>query len=195
MVFLLLGLGLPLLLLLLIAFFYNKLVKARQFREEALSGIDVQLKRRADLVPQLVESVKGYAGHEKAVFEEVTALRSAAGTQDIHDIKARAATEQKMTQGLANIIAIAEDYADLKASANFIKLMDSLIDIEDHLQMARRYYNGTVRNLNILVQSFPGNLVAGLFGFAAQEFFELDSVADRLPPHVSFTASGKGEPA
>jgi LemA protein len=163
---------------------YNKLVANRNLVAEGWSGIDVQLKRRNDLIPNLIETVKGYMGHERGVLEQVTELRAkslqAAGVGD----KARA--EGALGAALANLFAVAENYPDLKASQNFIELQKSLADIEDQIQLARRYYNGAARNFNILIQSFPSNLVANTFKFTPVEYFEIEEAAERVVPKVAF---------
>ncbi len=161
---------------------FNQLVRTRQMANEAWSGIDVQLKRRSDLIPNLVETVKGYAGHERSVLEEVTALRGAARNLPSDDVAVRAQAEGALSAALGKLFALSENYPDLKASANFLGLQQQLSDLENELQMARRYYNGTVRNLNVLVQSFPSNLIAGAFGFTLREFFEISDAADRAAP-------------
>jgi len=163
---------------------FNRLVRTRQMANEAWSGIDVQLKRRSDLVPNLVEAVKGYAAHERGVLDEVTQLRGAARAVPESNVAARAQAEGALSAALGRLIALSENYPDLKASANFLGLQQQLADLENELQMARRYYNGAVRNLNVLVQSFPSNLVAGLFGFAPRDFFELDDAGERAAPQV-----------
>ena len=163
---------------------FNHLVRTRQMANEAWSGIDVQLKRRSDLVPNLVEAVKGYAAHERGVLDEVTQLRGAARAVPEGNVAARAQAEGALSAALGRLIALSENYPDLKASANFLGLQQQLADLENELQMARRYYNGAVRNLNVLVQSFPSNLVAGLFGFAPRDFFELDDAGERAAPQV-----------
>jgi LemA protein len=163
---------------------FNQLVRSRQMANEAWSGIDVQLKRRSDLVPILVESVKGYVAHERSVLEQVTELRGAARALPEGDVAARARAEGALSAALGKLIAVAENYPDLKASANFLQLQQQLSDLENELQMARRYYNGAVRNLNVLVQSFPSNLIAGAFGVAQRDFFELADAADRAVPQV-----------
>jgi len=160
---------------------FNNLVRTRQMANEAWSGIDVQLKRRHDLVPNLVDAVKGYAGHERSVLEQVTQLRSAARALPQGDVAARAQAEGALSAALGKLFALAENYPDLKASNNFLELQKQLSDLENELQMARRYYNGTVRNLNVLVQSFPSNLIAGLFGFGPREFFELAEGEGAVP--------------
>ena len=169
---------------------FNRLVRTRQMANEAWSGIDVQLKRRSDLVPNLVEAVKGYAAHERSVLDEVTRLRAAARALPADDIASRAQAEGALSLALGKLVALAENYPDLKASANFLDLQQQLSQLETQLQMARRYYNGAVRNQNVLVQSFPGNLVAGLFGFTQRDYFELSSESERAVPQVGF-ASGQ----
>lgn len=163
---------------------YNRLVRGRNLVREAWSGIDVQLKRRADLVPNLVETVKGYAAHESQVLERVTELRSRSFT-------AQGPAEQGRIQGelgraLAGLLAVAENYPGLKADASFLNLQQQLAGLEEQLQMARRYYNGAARDLNIAIESFPANMVAGPFGFQPVEYFELEDAADRRAPGVSF---------
>jgi LemA protein len=164
---------------------YNRLVRARQMTDEAWSGIDVQLKRRSDLVPNLVEAVKGYAAHERGLFEQVTALRTAAQSVPSADVEGRARAEGALSQALGRLLAVAENYPDLKASANFLELQKELSALENELQMARRYYNGAVRNLNTMVQSFPSNLVAGLFRFSLRDYFELSDAAEGAVPQVA----------
>jgi len=163
---------------------YNGLVKLRNMVEEAWSGIDVQLKRRADLVPNLVSTVKGYAGHEKETLEEVIRLRNQA--QSAHGVGETAQAQGLLGAALGKLVALAESYPDLKANQNFMQLQSSLGEIEEQLQLARRYYNGSVRNLNIKVESFPSNLIAGRFSFAKAEFFELENAAERAVPKVEF---------
>ena len=164
---------------------FNSLVRTRQMANEAWSGIDVQLKRRSELVPNLVESVKGYATHERSVLEEVTRLRNAAREVPADDVIGRGQAERALTGAIGKLVALAENYPALKASENFLELQRELSQLEDELQMARRYYNGTVRNQNVLVQSFPGNLVAGLFGFAVRDYFELSDATQRDVPQVA----------
>lgn len=161
---------------------YNRLVQGRILVREAFSGVDVQLKRRHDLIPNLVNTVAGYAGFERSVLDEVIRLRSQAmGDQSIPD-KQRG--ENALSDGLMTLFAVAENYPDLKAGSNFLDLQQQLSSIEDDLQKARRYYNGTVRDYNILVQSFPSNLVARMFEFPPAKFFELESLAEREVPEV-----------
>jgi LemA protein len=164
---------------------FNTLVRARQMANEAWSGIDVQLKRRSDLIPNLVETVKAYAGHERSVLEEVTALRGAARALPTDDVASRAQAEGALSVALGKLLAVAESYPDLKASGNFLELQQQLNALENELQMARRYYNGAVRNLNVLVQSFPSNLIAGVFGFAPRDYFEVSDAADRAVPQIN----------
>jgi len=163
---------------------FNRLVRTRQMANEAWSGIDVQLKRRSDLVPNLVDTVKGYAAHERSVLEEVTALRGAARALPSDDVAARAQAEGALSAALGRLFALSENYPDLKASANFLGLQQQLSDLENDIQMARRYYNGAVRNLNVLVQSFPSNLIAGVFGFAQRDYFELSDATEGTVPQV-----------
>ena len=165
---------------------FNRLVRQRNLAREGWSGIDVQLKRRTDLVPNLVETVKAYAAHERAVFEEVTASRASSMAAD--NITGQAAAERALQGSLGKLFAVAEAYPELKANANFLALQQQLAEIEDQLQMARRYYNGTVRNLNIGIQSFPNNLLAGLLGFHEQPFFELDDRSEAASPSIAFQA-------
>jgi LemA protein len=164
---------------------FNGLVRTRQMANEAWSGIDVQLKRRSDLVPNLVEAVKGYAAHERNVLEQVTELRGQARGLPSDDVARRAQAEGALSVALGKLIALAENYPDLKASSNFLELQQQLSVLEDEIQMARRYYNGTVRNLNVLAQSFPSNLIAGLFGFGQRDYFEIADAADRAVPQVA----------
>jgi LemA protein len=163
---------------------FNRLVRSRQMAQEGLSGIDVQLKRRADLIPNLIEAVKGYMGHERGVLEKVTELR----TQSLQagSLAEKGQVEGALSRALGNLFAVAENYPDLKASANFIQLQQSLADIEDQVQLARRYYNGTARNFNILIQSFPSNLMASAFHFTTVEYFEIEDAAERAVPKVAF---------
>lgn len=165
---------------------FNRLVRLRNLVREGWSGIDVQLKRRTDLVPNLVETVKAYAAHERAVFEEVTAMR--ASSIAANDVNGQATAERGLQASLGKLFAVAEAYPELKANQNFLALQQQLAEIEDQLQMARRYYNGTVRNLNIAIQSFPNNLVAGMLGFHEQPFFELGDRSEAAAPGIAFQA-------
>ncbi|ACU90714.1 LemA family protein [Desulfomicrobium baculatum] len=163
---------------------YNGLVRMRNMVQEAWSGIDVQLKRRTDLIPNLVSTVKGYAEHEKGTLEEVIRLRGLA--QNAHGVGETAQAQGLLGAALGKLFALAESYPELKANANFAQLQASLGEIEEQIQLARRYYNGAARNLNIAVESFPSNLVAGRFGFEKAEFFELESPSERAVPKVEF---------
>lgn len=165
---------------------YNGLVRSRQMTEEAWSGIDVQLKRRADLIPNLVETVKGYAKHEKDALREVTEMRTRAQAVPAGDVAGRAAAEGMLSQALGRLMAVAEAYPDLKANDNFRDLQQTLETMESEIQMSRRYYNGSVRELNVKVESFPSNLVANYFKFQQAEYFELEDPADRQNPQVQF---------
>jgi LemA protein len=165
---------------------YNSLVRNRQLVREGWSGISVQLKRRADLIPNLLATVQGYMTHERELLNEVTALRARAqALGDTHPAE-RAAAEGLLGAALGRLIAVAENYPDLKASANFLEFQESLETIENELQFARRYYNGAARQYNTAVEQFPSNLVAGSFGFEPAEFFTLDDPADAAVPKVSF---------
>ena len=179
-------LGIVVLVGLYVVMAYNGLVKARQMAEEAWSGIDVQLKRRADLVPNLIETVKGYAAHEKGTLEEVVKLRNQAQAVPAGDVEGRAVAEGLLGQALGKLFALAEAYPDLKANQNFAELQASLETIEGEIQMSRRYYNGAARDLNVKVESFPSNLIAGQFGFAKKPYFEITNEADRAVPSVRF---------
>ncbi len=163
---------------------YNQLVKFKNMVSEGWSGIDVQLKKRANLIPNLVETVKGYMGHEKALLEKVTELRSK--SMQATDPAQKGPLEGAIGRSLANILAVAEQYPDLKADQGFRDLQKQLSQIESDIEMARRYYNGTVRNLNIRVESFPSNIIAGKFNFTCAEFFEIEDQQDRQTPQVRF---------
>lgn len=167
-----------------VVFIYNRFVRNRNRVDEAWSGIDVQLKRRTDLIPNLVETVKGYAGHEQHTLQELTALRATVGRGD--NVGARGAVEAQIGHALGRLLAVAEAYPDLKANENFRALQTELAGVEDQIQYARRYYNGATRVLNILVESFPSNLIARQFGFTKAEYFELQSPTERTVPAVSF---------
>ncbi|MGE4441833.1 MAG: LemA family protein [Desulfomicrobium sp.] len=184
MIAFLVALALAAALLLWAVLIYNGLVRMRNTVEEAWSGIDVQLKRRTDLIPNLVSTVKGYAEHEKGTLEEVIRLRGLA--QNAHGVGETAQAQGLLGAALGKLFALAESYPELKANANFAQLQASLGEIEEQVQLSRRYYNGAVRNLNIAVESFPSNLVAGRFGFEKAEFFELESPAERAVPKVEF---------
>ncbi len=165
-------------------YLYNQLVRQKNLMKEAESGIDVQLKRRHDLIPNLIETVKGYQRHEKTTLEEVVKLRTQ--LQCPVPMKDRPGLESQLSRSLKTIFALAESYPDLKANQNFLDLQKNLVEIEDQIQMARRYYNGTVRDYNVAVQQFPGNIVADKFGFKPAEFFEIEYATERKTPDVKF---------
>ena len=163
---------------------YNRFVRLKNGADAAWSDIDVQLKRRWELVPNLVETVKGYASHERATFEEVTRARSAAMSAAAPADKAQA--ETALTGSLRSLFAVAEQYPELRASQSFLSLQTELSSLEEAIQNARRYYNAVVRDLNTAVETFPGNLVAGMVGVGKRDYFELGSEAERAAPRVSF---------
>ena len=167
-----------------VVFYYNRLVRTRNMLQEGWSGIDVQLRRRADLVPNLIETVKGYAAHEHGIFEDLADKRAQSLTANT--VTGQVAAEQAMQGALGRLFAVAEAYPELKADANFRQLQTELEQIEDQLQLARRYYNGVAREMNTRVQSFPGNLVAARFGFTSASYFELGDEAARAAPKVAF---------
>jgi LemA protein len=179
-------LGLLLLALLAGVAIYNRFVRLRNAADGAWSDIDVQLKRRYDLIPNLVETVKGYAAHEQSTFDQVTRARSQAMQASTPAESARA--EGDLTNVLKSLFAVAESYPELKANQNFLALQADLARIEDAIQNARRYYNALVRDLNTQVESFPASVVASTFGFGKREYFELDDAAERRAPEVRFTA-------
>ena len=161
---------------------YNRLVKGRLMVSEGYSGIDVQLKRRHNLIPNLVSTVQGYANFERGVLENVTRLRSQLAEDK--PLKETAKRENELSSSLKHLFAVAENYPDLKASRSFLELQKQLTDIEDTIQKARRYYNATVRDYNIRVQSFPSLIVAKLFAFKAAEFFQLVTSSESEVPRV-----------
>lgn len=163
---------------------YNGLVKLRNGAESAWSDIDVQLKRRYELIPNLVETVKGYAKHERSTFEEVTNARSQA--MQASGPEAKATAEGNLTRVLKSLFAVAEAYPELRANQNFLSLQEELSKLENAIQNARRYYNAVVRDLNTRCEAFPSNLVANNFGFAKMEYFELDAPEERTAPAVHF---------
>ena len=170
------------LLVLWLAFAYNRLVRARNMVREAWSGIDVQLKRRHELIPNLIEVVKGYSRYERSLLEDVARARSEAMAGE--GVAGKTATETSLSEGLRRMLAVAEAYPDLKANRQFLELQKNLADVEDQIQYARRYYNGTVRDLNIRVESFPSLIPARSFGFRTAEYFELESALERRNPQV-----------
>lgn len=163
---------------------YNRLITLSNRAKEAWSDIDVQLKRRYNLIPNLVQTVKGYAAHEKEVFEKVTEARTRAiGAGSIGE---KAQAENMLSDTLKSLFAVAENYPQLRASENFQKLQDELTDTEDKIQAARRFYNGNVRDLNIKIESFPANIIASLFRFKKMEFFETEGEREKEVPKVNF---------
>ena len=186
--------GLVLLLGLIYILIRNSMIGSRNRVDEAWSGIDVQLKRRHDLIPNLVETVKGYAQHERKTFEETTKARAEAmAAQGVDQTRA---AEQNLTAALANLRAVAENYPDLRATENFQRLQADLNEIEDEIQASRRIYNSNVQSYNTKIQVFPNSIIANQGGFTPREFFEIEDAADREPVEVSFTqpAAG-GQPA
>lgn len=163
---------------------YNSLIRLRNQTDEAWSDIDVQLKRRYDLIPNLVETVKGYAKHERELFEKVTQARSTA--MNAQGVEAKGQAENMLTGTLKSLFAVAEAYPDLKANQNFAKLQDELTDTENKVQAARRFYNGNVRDFNTKIQQFPNNMLAGSMGFKAYEFFEVENEIEKQPVKVAF---------
>lgn len=177
-----LGLGAVSAILVTVAILFNLLVGKRNMVKNGWADIDVQLKRRADLIPQLVTAVQGYASHERQLFEDVIMKRNAA-LQAGDDPDARGSKESALAAPVSRLMALAEDYPDLKANQNFLDLQNELSETENKIEMARRFYNGAVRELNVAVESFPNNLVAGLFGFRQSRFFEIE-MSDRAVPSL-----------
>lgn len=172
-------------LVLYIILIFNRLIRLKNLSQEGWSGIDVQLKQRANLIPNLIETVKGYMGHEQGVLEKITELRSQAISSS--NMQERSNNENMLSNALRQLFAVSENYPDLKASQNFIELQNSLTNIENQIQLARRYYNGTVRDLNIAIQSFPSNLIANAFHFIPAEFFQIEDAKEREAPTVNFS--------
>ena len=180
------GLGILAVIVLWAVFAYNRFVSLVNRAYEAWSDIAVQMKRRYDLIPNLVDTVKGYAAHERGVFEAVTTARTAAmGAESVAD---HAKTENMLTGALKSLFAVVEAYPDLKANQNFLELQRELSDTENKIQAARRFYNSTVQDLNTRLQQFPGNIIGGIFKFAPREFFELDEAEQsaKQPVQVNF---------
>ena len=163
---------------------FNRLVKYRNRADEGWAQIDVQLRRRYDLIPNLVQTVEGYAAHERETFEEVTKARSRA--ESAQGVAGQADAENAVSSGLRQLLAVAENYPDLKANQNFLELQNELTDTEDKIQASRRFYNMTVRDLNTKVQQFPSSIIAGFANAKEREFFELEDPAERAVPSVSF---------
>ena len=163
---------------------YNRLVRAKNLAEEGWSNIDVVLKQRANLIPNLLETVRGYAAHEKELLAQITALRNQ--SLNASSVVEQSQAENALGQALGRLFAVAEAYPDLKANQQFLDLQRQLAELEEKIQMARRYYNGTVRNLNTMTETFPRNFIAHRFGFRKQDYFELEDPADRKPPEIQF---------
>jgi LemA protein len=163
---------------------YNRLVRLRTNVSEAWSGIDVQLKKRYDLIPNLIETVKGFATHERETLESVTQARTAA--INAKGLENQVAAENQLNRAISSLFAVAEQYPEIKSNTNFLQMQQDLSAIENDIERARRYYNGSVRDQNVLIDSFPSNLVANAFGFAKSTFFELDAASERAVPKVSF---------
>lgn len=165
-------------------FSYNRFIHLNAMLKEGWSGIDVQLKRRYDLIPNLVSTVKGYSIHEKNIIEDIVRMRAASmGTSNIQE---KAAAEQGLTQSLKTLFALTEQYPNLKANENFLALQQELGSLEQELQLARRYYNGTARNYNIALTTFPSNIIARPFGFITTPYFEVTSSDERDVPKINF---------
>ena len=180
--------GIVLALVLVLVFWgigvYNGLIRLRNMKDEGWSGIDVQLKRRHDLVGNLVNTVKGYMAHEKEVLEEIARMRSVA--QNASGVAQSAQAEGMLSQALGRLFAVMENYPQLRANENVMQLQNTLTSLEDEIQLARRYYNGTVREYNTRTEVFPASIIARQYGFQKSEFFELDNVAEREVSKVSF---------
>ena len=168
---------------------YNGFVRLRNLVQEAWRQIDVELHRRHDLIPNLVDTVKGYAAHERGVFEEVTRARAAAASPGSGPAE-QAAQENMLTQALGRLFAVAEAYPQLRASENFMALQSELTNTEDRIAAGRRFYNANVRQLNTKVESFPANVIAGMFGFKRAEYFEAEDPTVRAAPQVDFGTAG-----
>lgn len=177
-------LGVLFLIILWIIFTYNGLVRLRNRSKEAWADIDVQLKRRYNLIPNLVETIKGYAVHEREVFEKVTEARTKA--MGAKDIKEKGEAENMLSGTLKTLFAVSENYPQLRASENFLELQKELRDTEDKIQAARRFYNGNARDLSIKIESFPDNVIANTFKFKKMELFELEEPEKREPVQVKF---------
>lgn len=163
---------------------YNRFIRSKNLVQEGWSGIDVQLKRRHDLIPNILESVKGYMQYEQKTLQSIVDLRSRSMSADT--VKEKTQVEGEISRALKSIFALAEAYPDLKASQTFLDLQSNLASIEEQIQLARRYYNGAVRDFNILVESFPSVIVARMFNFQLAEFFEIESAEERAVPSVKF---------
>jgi LemA protein len=173
-----------------VALVFNRLVLYRMRMREALSGVQVQLKRRHDLIPNIVETVKGHMDYESKVFEHIASIRS--GIANAATVREKNAVENAVTAAFKTLFALTENYPELKAHKSFLGLQEKLSEVEDQIQMARRYYNGAVRDYNITVESFPGNLVAAIFRFPPADFFEIEYAKERQVPDVHFSATPEG---
>ena len=176
--------GIIVLVFIYIISLYNNLIKNKNMAEEGWSGIDVQLKKRSNLIPNILSSVKGYMTHEKSLLEQITALRSQSDAAN--NVIDQAKAESSLSSSLMNLFAVSENYPELKANENFLDLQKQLQEIEDEIQMARRYYNGTVRNNNVLVEAFPSNIIANSFNFEKFDFFEIEDPDIKDVPKVEF---------
>lgn len=177
-------LGVIIAIILFVVSLYNSLVRLRNTSEQAWSDVDVQLKRRYDLIPNLVETVKGYASHERETFEEVVKARNMAMAASSPGEKSQG--ENFLQKALKSLFALSERYPDLKANQNFLELQNQLSEIEDKIQMARRYYNAVVRELNTKIESVPSNVIADVFNFIKKEYFEIETAEEKEVPEVSF---------
>ena len=182
-------LGVVVLVLFFAVGIYNGLIQLKNKVDEAWADIETQLKRRYDLIPNIVETVKGYAGHEKTTLENVIKARNSA--MSAGSIEGKAEAENVLRGTLKSLFALAENYHDLKANQNFLDLQQTLKDVEDHLQLSRRYYNATVRDFNTKVEIFPNNIFAGIFNFTRRDFFQTDSEEERKNVKVSFSDDKK----
>jgi LemA protein len=180
---LLVAIGLPLLVFVAL---YNRLVGLRNLVRESWANVDTELKRRYDLIPNLVETVRGYATHERGVLEEVARARAAAVASTGRPAS-QAVDENNLVHSLKSLFAVAENYPQLRANQNFLKLQQALVDTEDRIQAARRFYNANVRDFNTRCQTLPSNLIAGIFGFTPADFFEIEAAIERQAPAVQFT--------
>jgi LemA protein len=186
MVLFIIFLGVVAIVIIAIITMYNRLVRLRATADSSWSDIDVQLKKRYNLVPSLVETVKGYAAHEKTVFQNVTEARSKAMQATTPGEQAEA--ENMLRGALKSLFAVAEAYPDLKASTNFMQLQQQLSELENSIEAARRYYNAVVRDLNTMIQSFPSNMIASMFGFSLREYFQIESEEERKPIRPDFSS-------
>jgi len=184
MIFVYILIGLIIVVILWAVGVFNSLIRLKNRTDEAWSDIDVQLKRRHDLIPNLVETVKGYASHERQAFENVTNARAKAISAQ--GIAEKAKAENALSNTLKTLFAVAEAYPDLKASTNFLELQKELSDTENKIQASRRFYNGNVRDFNIRIESFPSRIVAGMLKFGKREFFEIGEPTEREAPEVKF---------